>query len=249
MPFRIEYVRSIWRTLDHRTLRDIALACVAVWFVAVSYGAVAVASGLPRWLPVMLSVLVLAGSSEIAFTGLVAAGGNPLAAALAGLLLNARHVPYGLALPDVAGGRRRWLGFHVMNDESVAFCLAEREPPRRRAAYWTCGIGVLLGWPAGAFLGTVLGSFVRNPDALGLDAMFPAVICALVLPALRDRLTRRAAVTGAAIAVGSAWFLPAGLPILLALVGLGAVWRQPDGAGPAGRAVSEPAARGDWRSA
>lgn len=223
--FRIEYVRSIWKTLGHRTLRDIVLACVAVWFVAVSYGAVTVASGLPRWLPVLLSVLVLAGASELAFTGLVAAGGNPFAAALAGLLLNARHVPYGLALPDVSGDRRRrWLGFHLMNDESVAFCLAEREPSRRRAAYWACGIGVLLCWPAGAFLGTVLGSFVRNPDALGLDAMFPAVICVLVLPALRDRLTRRAAAAGAAIAVAAVPFLPAGLPILLSLTGL-VLWR------------------------
>lgn len=218
-------MRSIWKTLGHRTLRDIALACVAVWFVAVSYGAVAVASGLPRWLPLLLSVLVLAGASELAFTGLVAAGGNPFAAALAGLLLNARHVPYGLALPDVSGDRwRRWLGFHLMNDESVAFCLAEREPPRRRAAYWACGIGVLLSWPAGAFAGTVLGSVVRNPDVLGLDAMFPAVICVLVLPALRDRPTRRAAAAGAAIAVAAAPFLPAGLPILLALAGL-VLWR------------------------
>jgi 4-azaleucine resistance transporter AzlC len=225
-------MRSAEKTLDRGTLRDIVLTCVAVWCIAVSYGAVAVASGLPRWLPVMLSILVLAGSSEIAFTALVAAGGNPFAAALAGLLLNARHVPYGLALPDVlgseggrGGGWGRWLGVHLMNDESVAFCLAERESRRRRAAYWMCGFGVLIGWPAGAVLGAELGSVVRDPNVFGVDAMFPAVICALVLPALRDRLTRRAAVAGAVIAVGATAFLPAGLPILLALAGLGLAWR------------------------
>jgi 4-azaleucine resistance transporter AzlC len=220
-------MRSVEKTLDRGTLRDIALACVAVWCVAVSYGAVAVASGLPRWLPVVLSVIVMAGSSEIAFTGLVASGGNPLAAALAGLLLNARHVPYGLALPDVSGhGWRRWASFHLMNDESVAFCLAERESARRRAAYWLCGFGVLIGWPVGAALGAELGSVVRNPDVLGLDAMFPAVLCALVMPALRDRLTRRAAAAGAIIAVGTAFVLPAGLPIMLALAGLVFAWRS-----------------------
>lgn len=222
-------MRSAEKTLGRGTLRDIALTCVAVWCIAVSYGAVAVASGLPRWVPVMLSILVLAGSSEIAFTGLVAAGGNPFAAAVAGLLLNARHLPYGLALPDVlgreSGGWSRWLGVHLMNDESVAFCRAEREPLRQRAAYWACGFGVLIGWPAGAALGAELGSVVRNPDAFGLDAMFPAVICALVLPALRDRITRRAAVVGALVAVASASFLPAGLPILLALLGLAFAWQ------------------------
>ena len=217
-----------------------------------SYGAVAVASGLPRWLPVLLSILVLAGSSEIAFTGLVAAGGNPLAAALTALLLNARHVPYGLALPDVFGrGWRKWLGLHVMNDESVAFCLAA-DSPRRRAAYWVCGIGVLIGWPLGALLGAELGSIVRNPNVLGLDAMFPAVICALVLPALRDRLTRRAAVVGAVIAVTSATFLPAGLPVLLALAALVLVWRRPPSEvapRPAPASAAAQAARVDRRPA
>ncbi|HJY72734.1 MAG TPA: AzlC family ABC transporter permease, partial [Streptosporangiaceae bacterium] len=94
---------SIYRTLSGGTLRDIALACLAVWFIGLSYGAIAVASGFPLWVPAAQSVLVLAGASEFLFIGIVAAGGNPLAAAAAGLLVNARHLPYGLALPDMTG--------------------------------------------------------------------------------------------------------------------------------------------------
>src|SRR5215472_5823681 len=96
-------MRSIWRTLDRRVLTDIGLACVAVFFIGLSYGAIAVASGFPLWVPAAQSVLVLAGASEFLFIGIVAAGGNPFAAALAGLLVNARHLPYGLALPDITG--------------------------------------------------------------------------------------------------------------------------------------------------
>jgi predicted branched-subunit amino acid permease len=69
---------------------------------------------------------------------------------------------------------------------------------------------------AGAFGGTV----VTNTDAFGLDAAFPAVLLALILPAMRDPATRRAAVAGVVIALATATFLPAGLPVLLALVGL-----------------------------
>jgi predicted branched-subunit amino acid permease len=47
--------------------------------------------------------------------------------------------------------------------------------------------------------------------------MFPAVILALIVPALRDRQLRRAAVIGAVIALAATPFLPAGLPELLAL--------------------------------
>ena len=215
---------SIYRTLTGGTLRDIALACLAVWFIGLSYGAIAVASGFPLWVPAAQSVLVLAGASEFLFIGIVAAGGNPFAAALAGLLVNARHLPYGLALPDVTGTgrgwRRRLLGSHVMNDESVAFALAQEDLPRQRAAYWACGLGVLLCWPAGAILGALIGRVIGNTGAFGLDAMFPAVILALIVPALRDRVTVRAALAGAAIALATAPFLSAGLPVLLALAGV-----------------------------
>ena len=219
---------SIYRTLAGGLFRDIALTCLAIWFIGLSYGAVAVASGLPVWVPAAASVLVLAGASEILFVGIVAAGGNPIAAALAGLLVNARHVPYGLALPDVTGrGWRRMLGSHVMNDESVAFALAQDDLPRKRAAYWACGLGVLICWPGGAILGALAGSFIKDTSAFGLDAMFPAVLLALIVPALRDRVRARAAVAGAVIALAAAPFLPAGLPVLLALAGvLGLIRRR-----------------------
>lgn len=218
-------MRSIWRTLtvdlDRATLRGIVAVCLAVGVIGVSYGATAVAAGLPAWVPMALSVLVLAGGSEFLFVGIVATGGSVIAAVLAGLLVNTRHLPYGLAVPDVVGsGPRRWLGVHVMNDEAVALAVAESEPERRRAAYWLGGLGVLLVWPAGAALGAIVGSLVPDPAALGLDAVFPAVLLALVLPALRSPRTRRAALTGAALAVATTPFLPAGLPVLVALAGV-----------------------------
>ena len=241
--FIINSVSSIYRTLSGGTLRDIALACLAVWFIGLSYGAIAVASGFPLWVPAAQSVLVLAGASEFLFIGIVGAGGNPLAAAAAGLLVNARHLPYGLALPDMTGpdmtgphmtgpGRpvkrsmKRLLGSHVMNDESVLFALAQEDLPRKRAAYWACGLGVLLCWPAGAVLGALIGSVIADTGAFGLDAMFPAVILALIVPALRERQLRRAALTGAVIALATTPFLPPGLPELLALFAI-AVKRKP----------------------
>lgn len=219
--FIIDAMRSIWRTLDRALRHDIAMVCLAVGVIGLSYGAIAVAAGLPPWLPVLMSCLVLAGASEFLFVGIVAAGGSLIAAVAAGLLVNARHLPFGLALPDILGtGRRRALGSHLMNDESVAFALAQPDLPRKRAAYWACGAGVLACWPTGALLGSLIGSVVRDTDALGLDAMFPAVLLALVLPALRDHAKRRAAAAGAVIALATAPFLPAGLPVLLALAGL-----------------------------
>lgn len=221
MVSTLDYVRSVYRTLGPRLLRDIALVCLADGLVGMSYGAVAIGSGLGIWLPVMLSVLVLAGASELLFVGIVAAGGSPITAAVAGLLVNARHLPFGLAIGDTAGhGWRSVLGSHVLNDESVVFALDQDQAARRRAAFWACGLGILACWPTGALAGAMLGSALGDTEMLGLDAMFPAVLLALVFPALRDPTTRRAAFTGVTIALGSSPFLPAGLPELLALAGL-----------------------------
>lgn len=222
-------MRSIWRTLDRRTVTAVAAACLAVGLFGVSYGASTIAAGFPVWMPIVMAVTVLAGGSELLFFGIVAAGGSPLAAVVAGLLLNARHLPYGLSAPEVFGrGWKRVLGIHVLNDESVAFATAPGDQERKRAAYWACGIGVALSWPLGATLGAALGSLVPDTSALGLDAVFPVILLALILPALRDRATLRPVLVGAALAVAAAPFVPAGLPVLIALLGLVFALRPPE---------------------
>jgi predicted branched-subunit amino acid permease len=112
------------------------------------------------------------------------------------------------------------LGTHLLNDESVVFALDQDTLERKRAAFWACGLGILLCWPAGAALGAFAGTVIEDTDAFGLDVMFPAVLLALIFPALRERRTRRAALVGAVVAVAATPFLPAGIPVLLSLVGL-----------------------------
>ncbi|MFD7919268.1 AzlC family ABC transporter permease [Streptomyces sp. NPDC059740] len=214
-------MRSLYRTLGRSALRAIALACLAVAVTGMSYGAVAVGRGFPLWVPMATSLLVVAGSAEFLFVGIVGAGGNPVAAVLAGLLVNARHVPFGLSLGPFPGRRPlRALAAHCTNDESVVFALSQRDPARRRAAFWACGLGVLLTWPPGVLLGALIGDAVGDTRAFGLDAVFPAILTALILPSLRERTTRRAALTGAAVALAATPFLPTGLPVLLSLAGL-----------------------------
>src|SRR5580692_10029330 len=232
-------MRFVWRTASPALLRDVGLVCLADGIVAVSFGATCVGSGLAWWVPVALSVLVFAGGAQIAAVGVVLAGGSPVAAVLAGAVLNTRLLPYGFAVADVVGpdgpastegglvaaGRRwlvRMLGTHVITDESVAFALRQSSPERRRSAFWACGVALFALWNVSVLLGVVLGSAVRNTNALGLDATFPAV--ALALPTLTSRPTRVAAGTGALIAVALTPVLPAGLPLLAALGGLGTRW-------------------------
>ncbi len=220
-------MRSLWRTVEPSLVRDIVAISLATGFVGMSYAAIAVATGLPAWAVAAMSVVVFAGGSQFLVVGMFAAG-NPLAAIVGGLLLNARHLPYGMAVADVLAGSwgRRLVGSHLLIDESVAFALAQSEPPRRRAAYWLTGIFLFACWQVGTVAGIGVGNAVGDPNRFGLDAAFPAALLALLLPRLAETAAARVAAVGATVAVVATFFVPAGLPILLALVGLLAAGRH-----------------------
>ena len=210
-------------TLKGDTIKAIILVCLAVGVVGMSYGSLAMAYGFPVWVPFLLSITVLAGASEFMFIGIVASGGNPLAAAAAGLLVNARHVPVGVTVRELVGKRGlSFLGCHIMNDESVVFGLSQKTPEQRKAAYWLCGLGVAIVWPLGTLLGTIVGKLLPDLETIGLDAVFPAILLALVVPAFKNRTTLIRACSGAALSLAAVPFAPVGLPVLLSLLGLAA---------------------------
>ncbi|WP_394617491.1 AzlC family ABC transporter permease [Lentzea sp. JNUCC 0626] len=215
-------MRSIWRTLDAALLRDVAAVALGAAVTGASFGAISVGTGMPWWMPVLMSLLIFAGGSQFMAVGIVAAGGSPAAAVVAGLVLNARHLPFGLAVGDVLGKSplARVVGSHLLIDESTAFAMAQKDPTRARAAYWACGVALFFSWNTGVLLGALAGQAIGDPMTFGLDAAFPAAMLALTLPALKDAATRNAALTGAAIALIATPFLPAGVPVLLALAGL-----------------------------
>lgn len=207
-------------------VKAIFLVCIADGIVGLSYGSLATADGFPLWVPLALSTLVLAGASEFLFIGIVASGGSPLTAAAAGLLVNARHLPFGIAVKDLVGrGSRGLLGCHIMNDESVVFGISQPQPEQRRAAFWICGIGIGLIWPISVMTGAAIGQFIPDISTIGLDAVFPTILIALIFPALRQRRTRLPASVGALLSLAATPFVPAGMPVLFSLLGLLA-WRS-----------------------
>ncbi|EGH5015108.1 branched-chain amino acid ABC transporter permease [Salmonella enterica] len=214
-------MKHYFSCLKGDTIKAIFLVCLPVGVVGMSYGSLAMAYGFPIWVPFVLSIFVLAGASEFMFIGIVASGGNPLAAAAAGLLVNARHVPFGVTVRDLVGTRAAsFFGCHIMNDESVVFGLSQKTPEQRKAAYWLCGLGVAILWPTGTLLGTLVGKLLPAPETIGLDAVFPAILLALVIPAFKNRTTLIRGCSGAALSLAAVPFVAAGLPVLLSLLGL-----------------------------
>jgi predicted branched-subunit amino acid permease len=109
-------------------------------------------------------------------------------------------------------------------DESTAMATAQADEDDQATAFWATGLAIFVCWNGGTLLGALGGSVIGDPNALGLDAAFPAGFVVLIAPHLRRVEGRLAAALGAAIALVLVPIAPTGLPIIAAsaaaLVGL-----------------------------
>ena len=195
---------------------------IAVGVYGISFGVLAVASGLSPAQACVMSMLVFTGASQFAFVGVLAGGGGALAAIGPAVMLAVRNAAYGLSLTAIlpARLRDRALSAHLVIDETTAMARAQSDPDAARRAFLATGVSVWVFWNAGTLAGALLGGGIGDPRTLGLDAMFPAAFLALLAPQLRRPGAPVAAVAGVAIALALVPFTPAGVPIIAALAGV-----------------------------
>lgn len=190
---------------------------VAAGVTGVSFGIVAQEAGLSQLAAIAMSFIVFAGSAQFTAVAIVAAGGGAGTAVVAAALINSRFLPMGIALaPSLPGGPlRRAAQGQALVDASWA--LANRGDgtfDRRRLFGATAG--QYIGWGGGTIAGVFGGGALGNPDAFGLDAVYPAFFVALLVHELRDGRARGVAALGAAIALVLVPIAPAGVPVLVA---------------------------------
>ncbi len=166
---------------------------------------------------IVMSIVVFAGSAQFAALAVLSAGGGAAAAIVAGVLLNLRFVPTGIAIAPSL--RHRALGRALRGQALVdaSWALANQGDG-------SFDVEFLLGstlaqypaWVLGTAAGALAGGAIGNPEALGLDAIFPAFFLGLLVAELRRRQARPVAAVGAGIALVLTPVAPAGVPIIAA---------------------------------
>jgi 4-azaleucine resistance transporter AzlC len=174
---------------------------------------------------IVASLIVYAGGAQFAALSVLTAGGTATAAISAGLLMNARFIPMGFALaPSLEGSRlRRALQGQAVIDASWA--IANRgDGSFDRMKLFGATIPQWFAWQGGTIAGVFAGAAVADPEALGLDAVFPAFYLVLLFEEVRRRRPLAAALAGTAITLALMPFAPPGVPVIAAtaaaLIGL-----------------------------
>jgi 4-azaleucine resistance transporter AzlC len=199
-------------------VKDGAVICLTLIAVGLSYGSLSHQAGLHLWQTAFLAALAYGGAAEILFVGTLGAGGSPVAAVLGGVLVNSRNLAYGMNVGTIAPrGWRAVAGAHLVNDETMAFSRVREPADRRWRRFSVLGIALLLSWLGGAVAGQLVAG-LTDTDAFGVDAAFPVILVAMVLPDLRRRPTLLAALAAAVVSVSATPVVPSGLAAVCALV-------------------------------
>jgi 4-azaleucine resistance transporter AzlC len=185
--------------------------------VALSFGVVAQSAGLSATATIVMSAIVFAGSAQFTAIAIIAGGGTVGAALVAATMMNSRFLAMGAALgPSLPGGPlRRALQGQALVDASWALALRHDGTFDRRILFGSSAVQYV-GWVGGTVLGALSGGLLDDPEALGLDALYPAFFVALLLNEARDGRARGVAAAGSLIALALVPFAPAGVPVLVA---------------------------------
>jgi predicted branched-subunit amino acid permease len=191
---------------------------VATGAYGISFGAIAVGSGLSVWQACALSLFVFTGASQFALVGVVASGGAASSGAATALLLGSRNTLYGLKLASLLRlrGVRRVAAAHLVIDESTAMALKPDDPVDAPVGFFATGLSVFALWNAATLVGAVAGSAIGDTSAYGLDAAVPAAFLALLWPRLDTWHKRTTAVLAALLALTLVPVTRPGLPIIAA---------------------------------
>ncbi|MGN0159969.1 MAG: AzlC family ABC transporter permease [Lachnospiraceae bacterium] len=153
-------------------------------FLGTAYGIFMRVSGFGVWYPILMSMTIFAGSMEFVTCNLLLGSFSPLGALLMTLLVNARHLFYGLSMLDRYKnvGKKKWYLIFGLCDESFSInCTAD--VPEDIDAGWFYFFVTLLNqiyWVAGATIGAVFGE-VFTFDAKGLEFVMTALLVVIFL--------------------------------------------------------------------
>ncbi len=198
---------------------------IAVFAFGLTFGVLARSAGMGIAAPLVMSATTFAGSAQLAAASILGASGGSAAAIVAALLLNTRYVPIGVSVArGFSGGTlRRMLGAQLVVDESWAIASRRSFDFRVLAG---AGIVLYIAWNTGTAVGVLGGGALGDPRRAGLDAAFPALFLALLVPQVRTRRALAAALLAAVIATALIPFTAPGIPIVAASVVCLLGWRR-----------------------
>lgn len=203
---------------------DIAPALLGIVPFGMITGAAALDAGLPASHAIGMSLVIFAGTAQLAAIELLETHAPAVVVVGTVLIINLRLLMYSASLaPYLEDFSTRWKAIlpYFLTDHVYALFVTRFDDPsggsdaptRSQKRWYYLGVAIALwgAWQASTVAGVLLGA--RLPPRLGLEFIVPLTFLALLVPAVETRATGSAAVVAGSLAV-----ITSGLPLNLNLV-------------------------------
>lgn len=192
-------------------------------FLGTAYGIFMKTSGFPWWFPMLTSITVFAGAMEFVTVNLLLQAFNPLNALALTLMVNARHLFYGLAMLERyrEAGRKKLYMIFGLTDETFSVNLTA-EPPAGVDRQWFMFFITLLDqsyWVTGATLGGIFGSLIQF-NARGLDFVMTALLLVIFLNNWMHEKHHWSSLIGLTVTVAARLLFSAATFVIPAMIGI-----------------------------
>lgn len=168
-------------------------------FLGMSYGFLMRSKGFSFVYPMLMSFFIFAGSMEFVTVNLLLSAFDPLYAFFLALMVNARHLFYGISMLDKyrgTGWKKLYL-IYGMCDESFTINCSVTPPPDVDKGWFMFFVTLLnqAYWVTGATLGALLGYIIQF-DTKGIEFVMTALFVVMFINQWEESKSHRSALTG-----------------------------------------------------
>ena len=197
------------------------------FFLGIAFGILLNAKGYgPGW-ALLMSLLIYAGSMQYVAVSLLVSAFNPMAAFVMTLMVNARHLFYGLSMLDrfkSTGKLKPYLIFGLTDETFSVLCgpEAERDVSKPWYMFWVTFLNQCY-WIAGSVAGALIGTLI-SLNTKGLDFVLTALFVVIFTGQWQETKEHRPAIVGVAVTVlcrlvfgSNSFIIPAMIGIFICL--------------------------------
>lgn len=154
------------------------------WFLGLTYGIYMNVSGFHFWYPMLMSLTIFAGSIEFVVVNMLLGAFDPLQAFVMTIMINARHLFYGISMLDKykGTGYKKFYLIFGMCDESFSINYTVDIPEEVDRGWFMFFVTLFnhMYWFTGATLGGIFGSFIHF-NTEGMDFVITAMFVVIFM--------------------------------------------------------------------
>ena len=167
--------------------------------LGMAFGMLMETNGYGVFWALLMSLVVFAGSMQFVTITLLTTAFDPIQAFLLAIMVNARHIFYGLSVLEKYKGLGKVRAFLIFSITDETFSLVSAvEPPEgiaRKDFYFWLSFLDYLYWGAGSAIGALMGGMIAF-DTTGMDFALTALFVVLFMEQVKKRENRAAGLIG-----------------------------------------------------